>query len=165
MPLPPRNVFLGFALATGWIALVIAASIVYRRIKGKPIFRRPIEHPLFLETWRSGRSLRSLVARFGGARNCLWVAVTGDSLRVGPYFPFNLMFLPEIYGLECTIPGSAVRSVARAGGVPGRRPRPRELRAHYGGGGTVRVLPAGSGGVSKGRRGDPGRRRERPGDG
>jgi hypothetical protein len=63
MPLPPRNVFLGFALAAGWIALVIAASIVYRRIKGKPIFRRPIEHPLFLETWRSGRSLRNLVTR------------------------------------------------------------------------------------------------------
>jgi hypothetical protein len=117
MLLTPRNVLLSFALAAAWIALVIAASIVYRRIKGKPIFRPRIEHPLFLETWRSGRSLRNLVTRFGGARNCLWVAVTEDSLRVGPHFPFNLMFLPEIYGLECMIPGSAIRSVERRGGL------------------------------------------------
>jgi hypothetical protein len=114
MPLQPQNFWVGFALTAGWIALVILASALYRRWKGKPLFRPQFEQPLFLETWRSGHSFRSLITRLGGARNCLWVAVDENSLRVAPHFPFNLMFLPEIYGLEYDVTGDAVRSVERA---------------------------------------------------
>lgn len=43
------------------------------------------------------------------------VAVTPDSLIVQPRFPFNLMFMPEIYGLEYHIPGLNIRSVEKKG--------------------------------------------------
>ena len=32
-----------------------------------------------------------------------------------PRFPFNLMFLPEIYGLEYNIPGLNIRTVEKKG--------------------------------------------------
>jgi hypothetical protein len=120
MPLQPQNFWVGFALTAGWIALVILASVLYRRSKGKPLFRPQFEQPLFLETWRSGHSLRSVITRLGGARNCLWVAVDENSLRVAPHFPFNLMFLPEIYALEYNVAGGAVRSVERIDGLLAR---------------------------------------------
>lgn len=113
MPLQPQNFWVGFALTAGWIAFVILASVLYRRGKGKPLLRPQFKQPLFLETWRSGHSLRSLITRLGGARNCLWVAVDEETLRVAPHFPFNLMFLPEIYGLEYNVSGEAVRRTYR----------------------------------------------------
>jgi hypothetical protein len=120
MPPQPQNFFVGFALAAGWVALVIGVSIVYRRSKGKPLFRPEFERPSFLETWRSGHSLRSVITRLGGAHSCLWVAVNESSLFIGPHFPFNLMFLPEIYGLEFAVPASAIRSVERVDGLLAR---------------------------------------------
>ena len=51
------------------------------------------------------------------ARNCLLVAVTDKALSVVPKFPFNLMFLPEIYGLERTIPLRNIRDVRRLRGL------------------------------------------------
>jgi len=120
MPLQPESFLLGFVLTAGWIVLVILASVFYRRKKGKPVFRPHFERPLFLETWRSGRSLRSIITRLGGARNCLWVAINENSLLVAPHFPFSLMFLPEIYGLEYNVSGDAVRSVERVNGLLAR---------------------------------------------
>jgi hypothetical protein len=55
-----------------------------------------------------GAITRHLWGRFGGASNCLIIAVTRDELVVSPRFPFNLMFLPEIYGLELQVPKSLV---------------------------------------------------------
>jgi hypothetical protein len=117
MPLEPQNFWVGFALCAGWVALWIVASVIYRRSKGKPLFRPRFERPLFLETWRSGHSLRSLITRFGGARNCLWIAVNENSLLVAPHFPFTLMFLPEIYHLEYAVAGHSIRAVERADGL------------------------------------------------
>ncbi len=117
MPFQPQNFFVGFAIAVGWLVLVILASVLYRRSKGKPLSRPRFERPRFLETWRSGHSSRSVITRLGGARNCLWVAVDENSLRVAPHFPFNQMFLPDIYGLEYNVTGDAVRSVERIGGL------------------------------------------------
>jgi hypothetical protein len=112
------------AVAAGCVVLVALASIVYRLRGGKPLFKPDFGQPLFAETWRSGRSLRNAMTRIGGARNCLWVAVTGDALHVAPHFPFNLLFLPEIYALEHTIPASATRSVKRQeGALAGNRVR------------------------------------------
>lgn len=117
MPLLPNNSFVGPALGFGWLAFWIIASIIYRRSKGKPLLRPRFDHPLFLETWRSGHCLRNVITRFGGARNCLWIAVNENSLLVGPHFPFNLMFLPEIYHLEYDGPGHSIRAVERADGL------------------------------------------------
>lgn len=95
-----------------WLAAVVLVSIAYRRRAGKPVFPKVPRDALFAERWTSGRSLDHLLARFGGARNCLLVAVTSDELIVTPCFPFNLMFLPEVYGLELSVPAMAVRDVA-----------------------------------------------------
>src|ERR1700749_107918 len=95
-------------LGAMWIGLVVLASVFYRLSKGKRLFRPRFTAPAFLETWKSGRSMRNFYARHGGARNCLWVAVFNDSICIGVHFPFTLMFGPEIYGLECTIPRSAI---------------------------------------------------------
>ncbi len=96
-----------------WAATWIIASVVYRRWSGKPFLRPRFDRPAFLETWRSGRSRRNLLTRIGGANKCLWVAVHEGRVRIGPHFPFNLMFLPEIYRLEMAVPGAAVLSVER----------------------------------------------------
>ena len=52
--------------------------------------------------------MKNVLTRIGGARNCLLVYVADGALTIVPVFPFNLMFLPEIYGLETTAPISAI---------------------------------------------------------
>lgn len=100
-----------FALCFGWVAAVALVSVLYRRSKGKAIFADVPDKTLFIEKWTSGRSLRSLVTKLGGAHNCLLVVVTQDALVVRPHFPFTLLFLPEVFGLDCMIPRSAIRRV------------------------------------------------------
>lgn len=109
-----------FGGAIGWIMLWIGASIFYRKSKGKPIFPRKPEHPVFFESSGSGHSNRNFLTKLGGARNCLSVAVTEDSLIVQPIFPFNLMFLPEIYGLEYNIPRKNIRTIVEKKAFLGR---------------------------------------------
>lgn len=117
MPLRHELPIIGFAIAASWIALVVLVSFFFRRSKNKSIFRPHFERLLFLETWRSGRSLRSLFTRLGGARNCLWVAIDDNTLWVSPHFPFSLMFLPEVYSLDLSVKGEAIRSVERRSGL------------------------------------------------
>lgn len=105
-----------------WLGAWVAGSIIYRRKLHKPLFPRAPDNAVFAEAWCSGRSLRNLLTRFGGARNCLLVYVVDGSLTIIPVFPFNLLFLPEIYGLEATVPVSQVR-VASVEGLLGRRLR------------------------------------------
>ena len=46
------------------------------------------------------------------ANNCLWFALTRDTLHVGAHFPFN-MFMPRfIAGLDLTIPVATISSVS-----------------------------------------------------
>jgi hypothetical protein len=116
--LPQTHAYsVGVPLGIGWALLWLAASVLYRRVKGKPIFRPVPENPAFVETWRSGYSLRSLLTRIGGARNCLWVTIDHGLLQIAPHFPFNLVFLPEIYDLEFSVPGTAIRSAELHQGV------------------------------------------------
>jgi hypothetical protein len=103
-----------------WLIAWIAGSIIYRRTTHKPLFPRAPDGALFVEAWRSGRSLKNLLTRIGGARNCLLVYVADGALTIVPVFPFNLMFLPEIYGLEATAPVGSVR-VSETNGLLGRR--------------------------------------------
>jgi hypothetical protein len=106
--------------AFGWIALAIAVSIVFRKKRGKPIFPQAPLDALFSERGCSGRSLDTPWARIGGARNCLLVALTPQKLTIIPTFPFNLMFLPEIYGLDHSLDISAIRELADRKGILGR---------------------------------------------
>lgn len=88
-------------LTVGWIVVVIGLSIAFRRSRGKPLFPKIPVNAIYSEKWASGR----------WASNCLLVAVTQEALSVVPKFPFNLMFLPEVYGLERNIPIRSIRNV------------------------------------------------------
>ena len=96
-----------------WIAAVIVFSIFYRRQNGKPIIPRQPPDAMFSEGYASGRRMTNLFTKLGGANNCLLVAVTPSEFMVAPRFPFNLMFLSEIFGIELRIPRSAIRSIER----------------------------------------------------
>lgn len=100
-----------FAIPFLWIAAVFAASVLFRRSKGKPIFPRMPDDAAFSERGCSGRSLGGVLSRIGGANRCLLVAVRDKQLVVTPQFPFNLMFLPEIYGLDVAVPIAEITSI------------------------------------------------------
>lgn len=97
-----------FLLGIAGVGSVLVLSIAYRLYKSKPIFRPNFEQVRFLETWRSGWSNRDTLTRLGGARNCLWIAVTQNELWISPHFPFNLLFIPEVFHLDFRIPGKAI---------------------------------------------------------
>ncbi|PSJ36509.1 hypothetical protein [Allosphingosinicella deserti] len=88
-------------VSAAWIVAVVASSIIYRRMVKKPIIPKMPADPIYGEGRASG----------GMASRCLIVAVTDDALLVGPRFPFNLMFLPEVWGMEYNIPVSDVAEV------------------------------------------------------
>jgi len=103
-----------------WVFLWIVASVVYRKSRGKAIFPSKPKDSLFYEGWASGHSNSNIFTKLGGAHNCLLVAVTPDSLIIQPRFPFNLMFLPEIYGLEYRILGVNIRTIEKKGRIFGK---------------------------------------------
>ena len=114
------NSTLSFVGPLVWVLLWVVASIIYRRSRGKAILPSKPKNSLFYEGWASGHSNSNIFTKLGGARNCLLVAVTPDVLIIQPRFPFNLMFLPEIYGLEYHIPGLNIRAVEKKGRVFGK---------------------------------------------
>jgi hypothetical protein len=96
-----------FWAALAWVIFVIALSVFYRRRTGRPIYPKVPINARYSEKWAS--------ATF--ANNCLMVWVTDDALSVVPRFPFNLMFLPEFYRLERSIPMGQIREVRRKHGL------------------------------------------------
>jgi hypothetical protein len=95
-----------------WISGWIGASVVFRFSNGKPLWPSAPPNSRFVERWASGNCLDTIWGRVGGARNCLLVTLSDTELYVSPQFPFNLMFLPEIYGLEQHIPYDRIRNCA-----------------------------------------------------
>jgi len=95
----------------GWLALVVGASITYRKSRGKTIYPLRPEGAIFHEGWTSGYSNRDLLTKMWGARNCLMVSVLKDELIIQPHFPFNLMFLPEVCDLDYRISRANIRSI------------------------------------------------------
>jgi len=93
-----------------WIAGWLAASLFYRKLRGKPIFYARLPNTRFRQTNASGNSHRHWFTRIGGANGCLVVQVTETELDIHPFPPFNWLFLPEIYGLEYRVPLTNVRS-------------------------------------------------------
>ncbi len=87
-----------------WVPFWLIVSVAYRRMHGKPVLFFGVRDAVFQERAASGSSTWSWYTRLGGARNALVVAVTHDRLIVRPFFPFTLLFLPEIYKLECEVP-------------------------------------------------------------
>ena len=94
-----------------WLLFVVAASVVRRRVRDKPIWPTIPQDFRFAEKFASGYSCDNFVRRLGGARNCLLVIVTDQAIAVTPIFPFNLMFLPEVWGLEHLVPLDRITAV------------------------------------------------------
>ncbi len=105
-----------FAVGMAWMLVWFGLSLAYRKWKHKDVIAETPADGAFLETWTSGNSNRSFLAKIGGARNCLLVAVTQDSLIVRPHFPFNLLLLPQIFDLDHVIPRMHIRSVTAKNG-------------------------------------------------
>lgn len=99
------------ALSMAWVLAWTGASLVYRALKGKPIFYRRLPRVRFREWNATGNSQRNWFTRLGGANGCLVVQVTDDVLDIHPFVPFNWLFLPEILGIEYRVPLSGVASV------------------------------------------------------
>src|SRR4051812_1216237 len=87
-----------------WVAAAVTASVFFRLSRGKPILFFSVPNAVFQERTASGRSNDRWWRQPGGASNCLVVAITRDRLVIRPFFPFNLLFLPESYGLEHDVP-------------------------------------------------------------
>lgn len=102
-----------------WVGTIVLLSILRRRHIGKPVFPKPPGAALFVERRTSGRNLKTMRGRFGGAKNCLLVVVTETELSVEAMFPFNLMFLPEVYGLDFRIKRSTIQHIDTKPGVFG----------------------------------------------
>jgi hypothetical protein len=106
-----------------WVAAAGTASVFVRLSRGKPILFFSVPNALFQERTASGRSNDRWWRQLGGASNCLVVAVTRDRLVIRPFFPFNLLFLPETYGLEHDVPLSSVCSATADRSFSRRRVR------------------------------------------
>lgn len=99
------------AISAVWVIAWTGASIVYRLLRRKGFSATPQGEVLFHERFGSGNSCRNLLTRMGGAQNCLLITVTDRELLIRPWFPFNTLFLPEIYDLEHRIPIAQIKSV------------------------------------------------------
>ncbi|HVZ28826.1 MAG TPA: hypothetical protein VG839_00425 [Asticcacaulis sp.] len=108
-----------FLLSVAWIGFWLTLSVFYRRSRRKPIFPALPHNARFARARLSGFSDKNLMSRIGGAKNCLLVAVTDTTLSIVPSFPFNLLFLPEIYDLEHNIPLGNVISATKKPGLLG----------------------------------------------
>lgn len=97
--------------AIAWLVFVIFVSILYRARKARQFPSIPEGTVKFREKWVSGRSLKNLFTRYGGARNVLNVMVGRGYLVIRPVFPFNLMFIPEITDLEHIVPIARILEV------------------------------------------------------
>jgi hypothetical protein len=106
-----NNFTLLFVISIVTTVIVIVASIVYRTINGKNYPVIPEQDITFAERWVSGASQKNSLTKLGGASNCLSVTMSRNALVIRPMFPFNLMFLPEVYDLEHAIARSDIQRI------------------------------------------------------
>jgi hypothetical protein len=115
-PITPRQ-FLWLWLAVA--AVTFGAAALFRRAQGLPFFRPKFPDAEIQQNWRSGASSVGLLGSLAGANNCLWFALTRDTLYVGAHFPFN-MFMPRfVAGLDLTIPVASISSVSEKTAMSG----------------------------------------------
>jgi hypothetical protein len=94
--------FLPSALFLGYI---IRRYVIVARLRPK-ISKEEIAYE---EWFASGASLKNILTKLGGARNCLRLVVTGDLLWVTSWFPFSVIAVA--YDLEHVISLRSITSV------------------------------------------------------
>ncbi len=97
-------------IGLGWVLFIGILSAIYRTKKGKPVLFWSVPDADFIVHFASGHAGRNWLFAFGAANSCLVVAVAHGRFIVRPWFPFNLLFLPEIFGIECDVPVDWVTS-------------------------------------------------------
>ena len=106
--LPPEEVLGRFF---GFIFGLFGVTALLRKAQGLPFFKPKLEGIEHAESWISGRTSRGLMGFFAGANNCLWLILTGDTVRVGAHFPFNMFFPPFLVLFDLEIPVGAITGV------------------------------------------------------
>jgi len=118
----------------GGIASIGIGSFWFRLSRGKPVFPHPPRDATFMEASCSGRSRRNFASTLIWVRSCLLVYIQNRELVVTLEFPFTLMFLPEVSGLEMRVPLTSISS------VEAKRPWPfRILRITFDAGGPAPI--------------------------
>lgn len=107
----PPDLSRAILLAFFCMALVFVASAIRRARAGKPIVFFGVSDADFIEHTASGSTVVPPWRRFLNANGCLVVAVAKGRLVIRPFFPFNMMFTPELLRLEYDVP---VKSVVAA---------------------------------------------------
>jgi hypothetical protein len=97
---PLQLAFLCMSALGGAVALAFVLSAFFEARSRRPTILA--EEIIFKENFASGNSLKNVITRFGGARNCLRLVVTRDLLLVTSWFPFSL--ITPFYDLEHSIP-------------------------------------------------------------
>ena len=106
-----------FAISVGAVLFLIVISVIYRQSAGRGVGNPSKSDVVFEERNASGRSLKTWWTRLGRANNCLVVSVTHSMLVIRPFFPFNLMFLPEIFDLEHAIDLTEISNATKRPGA------------------------------------------------
>jgi hypothetical protein len=104
MPDHLLSVPIGPYLGLAWVAFLAVLSVIYRTNKGKPVLFWTVPGAEFIVHFASGHRGGSNWGLFWGVNSCLVVAVADGRLIVRPWFPFTLMFFPEMFGVECDVP-------------------------------------------------------------
>lgn len=100
-----------FGVAVLGTLAVILVTIIRRASKGQLNAPRPPTDAVFVERWASGRDLGSGRQSMGGARRCLFVALTKGRLITALQPPFNLFSRSD---LEHDIPLGNVTGLTEA---------------------------------------------------
>ena len=103
-----------FSIVYFWLSLILfvlmCAYLIYKYVlalENRPRFQK--NDILFQEWFASGRSLKNIFTRLGGAHACLRLVVTKDWLWVTSWFPFSL--LTAFYDLEHLIPLNRITNI------------------------------------------------------
>ncbi len=102
-----------------WVACVIGNVLLWGYLIHNFRRRLPVDGEItekdsiiYEEHFASGHSLRDVVTRFMGARNCLEVVVTTDALYICVLFPFSP--ISTLFDLEHYVMKSRITSLERA---------------------------------------------------
>lgn len=115
------TIYLWFSIAS---SIPIGVYLVYKYLNA--LRNRPLIHKseiVFQERFASGYSMKNVLTRFGGARNCLRLVVTKDVLWITSWFPFSL--ITSFYDLEHVVPHNRISTLTNG------QPNPKEILLTY----------------------------------
>lgn len=102
-----------FALNFLWIVGLFAFGAFRRIQSGQPLIPRKPAAAAFYESGASGRNLRNIISRLGGASRCLVVTVLDGRLSTDTTLPFNIFPIGRLYGIHIDIRLAEITRIER----------------------------------------------------